>query len=1808
MPLINTNEPISQSRKLDNLDERLKAHDEYQKKLREGYFDKAKQSTPITSVGSTQKPRQESQKSSAIKMPEGFGQLEDIPSSAMDFQEQQQDLYSQINHFDENGQPVNIKDQQKKQDNQFSLQNLFSSESKKRTRQALDRKVGEINALELKQSINPIEFSAEDQKKLDQAYSDYDVYKMATDPMYTKARIDQLAERNREVEAELGKFQRPDDYFGESDLPISPYADPIVKETDQLISFLKSRYAKSAASQYIIESNKTQAETSLGKISRAKELEDLGSQVDKFLDAAETLHNIDKQLGYYSRLDRLTPEQSRNRQQLLFQRTEAYRDYSRLKDSATKFSSWSSGSLTPVRYAQSLVGKLLGASYKDTEELELDIPGKALFDTLDKQLGQSPNSVSGTSFEGTLGKIRNNMKEFHEKNGQLRKEWQSEYEKDMQDIEDWKNGNNWLGAHASVDNYFKAQEQLSHMNGMNPFSAQTILFANPGLMGASNSSWFKSIGGATAKLVGAAASTFGTGGTALAVAGAAGATSLAADVSQGSDENNAEVYQAALERFKSTLESKGVTQDFLNEGFFKLQNDPKMQAFRKQFLKLSGDKGMFSDTFIKGRDGSASERELVGDLADLRQEMNDYIIGQYFAGKWHSANPNANKAHADAVVGANGLYYNDVLSTTRDAIEDAIITCLPIKASARATKAAILGTDTGLKLGKTAQRVTNSIRTQIARAELLGKGIPGNIKRRATEIAIGSSRVAGGAIRGAELVRSEMQEEAEQKLNTDAFRSGKFNSQLNTSIAERVIDDMSKGIPATWDYFIPGDTFGYASDQELIANQNGAILLSLPMALLTQSPRVVNNARKKISAYDTLWQIAQLKKNEDAGTIRQGQIYARHLSPGDKEMILNMFDKFAAANSDTLKNQENDDSVRDNDSALPEEWINEQRENYLNFYKHANNAATIRRADNTGIAYGSEDYGTYVAIDHMYLDKLRDQKKELDNAAQNLADAQIDDQAYLWSDNDAEEKSPDQVLKLQQQDRALAGLAAAYQLKEEADAISESLGRSNYNKRTINKNINLLKKNIKEQFDIDVENKDDLLQHVTDSETFEQLQEKSLEVQKHQQSFDMIKSQLDSFRAKPKSFIKKYNDAAKQDEALEQAIEEDYLNTIQEYDDADRREVLDGDVYVGDDGKTYITKVGEDGSVEKYLYDDKSRSAINEPLPFDKLEYHRAKVAQEKAEKDALDHEHRVNNAEDSVEQPETKPTQPSDKTDKDEDDEDEQESQKVETKLPFNNSPNTVETKPVKRTTKTRSGKKENDAVRIYLPNNREKGYFEVVVDKNYDTDEANGEYSVYFNPSEDEEFTDEEKKTLFDALSEMIPDGGIVSTYVTKDNGISKKDRQDLDRLATEYGFKKTSEHPSKKDKNGKPLTRSWYTKKSKKKIEGFFYVKNPEEQGTGTQKDSGKVVSKDEPKGNNKQQAVLEKLKQKTERDNKYLLRKGGEIVKTGHDYFFKFTNGIIRYVRVHGLAIMDSMFPEDNAVDIDNLTEELKDLRQNDPDAYKARILELQDEFNQYLEQQFGKDSIVYKFHKIDISVYTHDDLMNDMGVPEAVAQIVLRKIPNASVIAGTIIDEIARKVFAGQDVKYSSDYLMAEDAFEDLVQQLKERKQYYEETLGWVLDTTPHIWHCTLRNGQRAAGETDMIAVDRDGKLHILDFKTTKIELENVSQYKNPEYEEDEEAPEWITITDNTVVPEGAEIRSFSKFILGVPSGAKRSYGQQYVRQLTAYSNIITIDDEFEVESIQLVPIYTEKTYGEKGYEELQSIDLTQVGNLSLIHI
>lgn len=127
------------------------------------------------------------------------------------------------------------------------------------------------------------------------------------------------------------------------------------------------------------------------------------------------------------------------------------------------------------------------------------------------------------------------------------------------------------------------------------------------------------------------------------------------------------------------------------------------------------------------------------------------------------------------------------------------------------------------------------------------------------------------------------------------------------------------------------------------------------------------------------------------------------------------------------------------------------------------------------------------------------------------------------------------------------------------------------------------------------------------------------------------------------------------------------------------------------------------------------------------------------------------------------------------------------------------------------------NETIRLYLKSNPSKGYFEVVKDfeDNY--------YSVHFKTSDftNNPFSKEEKTELFQAVADIIPSGGYLSTY----GELTKGGVSGLNRFG-DFGF---TEHGKRevKDRDNNPITIPIWQKNEVSTSETSGYIINEHEE---------------------------------------------------------------------------------------------------------------------------------------------------------------------------------------------------------------------------------------------------------------------------------------------------------------------------------------------------------------------------------------------
>jgi len=204
----------------------------------------------------------------------------------------------------------------------------------------------------------------------------------------------------------------------------------------------------------------------------------------------------------------------------------------------------------------------------------------------------------------------------------------------------------------------------------------------------------------------------------------------------------------------------------------------------------------------------------------------------------------------------------------------------------------------------------------------------------------------------------------------------------------------------------------------------------------------------------------------------------------------------------------------------------------------------------------------------------------------------------------------------------------------------------------------------------------------------------------------------------------------------------------------------------------------------------------------------------------------------------------------------------------------------------------------------------------------------------------------------------------------------------------------------------------------------------------------------------------------------------------------------------------------------------------------------------------------------------------------------------------IIKSILNNIGAGQS--------MSDEQIRKLVIELAGLKKQFDD-LGWTLITNAYTWHAEFPGVGRVAGETDMIGIDRDGKIHIIDFKTSKYsfaETRGVSSLLTDRFKSELNKLTIDDVKNNTPAARkvvnninkqadggyGAELDVVDGKIVVVRKDSgffyqtNKTYGQvqtpfeNYTNQQTVYQMLIQTELGLSVESLEILPYVVSYSY------------------------
>lgn len=1069
---------------------------------------------------------------------------------------------------------------------------------------------------------------------------------------------------------------------------------------------------------------------------------------------------------------------------------------------------------------------------------------------------------------------------------------------------------------------------------------------------------------------------------------------------------------------------------------------------------------------------------------------------------------------------------------------------------------------------------------------------------------------------------SEMLQEGVQAFNQ---RETDYDPQRNRSLADRVFDDLVLGAKAAYIWLNQNDP-EMKGESEIYSQMNATPLLTLFGPGLAQVGVQFRNGMRDLSMIDVVANNIDAERRGNIAELEQGREYAKYISKEDRDEMRKKFDQFrriAGTHADAMSRlnpQASQDALMEQDEHfIPVELIDEQEKDYEDIYTFANSSYAKVLGIRAKARPGSDKYAQVVSMAN-FRNKRRTEafealkQKDKEQAAilgQNALDEYIEEKqvedlyndTMFYGEGQMDTNLDKKIRTSNDLAKMLVHAATLMQIVEDYSALQQLSGKEDTFLNRSKARLAQYKKELKKN-GFDVETYDDVVNALNMSEegsviqdliersknalnSFRGAQERkrangnfeeeygygeaptqndrswtmeeyldaysSMLRERELLEFDfLIQDQLlRDFNEDPNYFIDKWNSRTLSDKQLESILEDDYVNTIRAYESAAAREVKDRDIYVGDDGYWYITKkVGD--KIEKHRYHPNSRKIDSESLWFNPVEYDQAKTAEEQSlSKREASRKANQNIQTGTVQQEPVEETPPD--------------------VNPIPEQPEVID-------------EEDNEPVKIGDFVTTQNGVAQII------GNDEDGRFIISYGAGQPQ--VSVEDPNILKKVTSPISEAEYVTGSIITANDGKKYTVGDVYLESIDPNTYEATYSYDLIDVD----TQEQLPNQTIDQIRQMTTVV-PESL-------TGSTV---EP--NDQQNEVIQMLRDKLESDKKKTKLSNGKKRRSGHDYFIKIKNKITRFVRVHG--VLDNLFDETELQRTKRrqYRYELQQLYDTSKKDFQARVLELQDQYNEQVANKYGRDSEEYDYYSIDLQYYLRGNILNDAGIVDAIASILTAEQPGPAVVVGSIIDKIARAFFdPNQKLSNKPEYRVSDATFNSIVSQLNNLQQRFNE-LGWVVDTNSYTWYGQFSNGIKMAGETDMIAIDREGNIHILDFKTTSdlSKFDTILEYKTEDLSGNEV---WMPISKDRI-PEGAEIRYSSEFLdkIATRSGGeqgKRTYAAQYARQLEAYRLLIQEQTGRKVTSLEVIPFAVQYETKEQKVKKINGVSVYDTVNLSNI--
>lgn len=1263
-----------------------------------------------------------------------------------------------------------------------------------------------------------------------------------------------------------------------------------------------------------------------------------------------------------------------------------------------------------------------------------------------------------------------------------------------------------------VSDYFKHQQEL--VQDLSLFNPKRWIFQAPELIGASMSAPQKQV----ASMLTGLAAAYTTGGASLLATGATYGLNLSA----GADENFANVAQATKDILQADLKAKGQEAEFLADG-------------RKQ---LGNPNATVEDIYYAFNMG-----EYVPRNYKIRQTIMDAAAGslkQFMQGQGvNTLDATFDTAIEVLPIGGLSKASKVIAKKTRlnEVAEDIVV---PIKNSRGGTKLI----HAKQQVGKYINTKANDILKNVAEKTLKHsshvtdyvKQVPARLLTMKEDTKVIRRGITSLAKRNALNSYSEAIEEGLQQEQQYQRADERDDSYFNA--ADQFVNTVLSGPRLWWSYLTYDPETATEQGREIYQNMQGGILGAWLQGGVTSSAQSIVGTAKEIRLDHAVMNNIMADKTGTDSNIEKGKRYAKYIRNGRYVDIKRKLDDYKAGNEQILQQYQD----KSNSLGFPSEMIDDEVKLLNNIAALSQNKDVQKIAKIAG--FNDDDYDTYLALLGVHSDRARQDNVDFTEAL-NDVNKQI---SQLAQQNAQEAGNTEDLVEKQSLISAANRLKSLFQTKAYLEKVEQLTNKQKLLSKRAQRLIDEYNKQngteFKSEQEVDeaaarqgIPVNDDLVESMRNLNMYQLQSELSLNM--------LNRMTTDSKVAKKE--VQNYKKVKKSDEKLRQDIEDEYMNSVL-HDYAVDEAVIDdsNNVYVDRGGRTVVAMRNPEGQVEKRLYDNGEIYPDEDPMEFDKEEWYDYQE-QQKREQEEIDNTQQELDDYMNLRQKSTLTENEQKRLDKYNEKYTAEEIQKI-----LSRQDRQVEHRRLQETAPYFDAEKE------HVPTDH--------IQQEVHVWKINGPWEFERRAQQEAARKQQFEKLAQDLANERELEGRVANFNRTRKGNSTlplNTARTIEDLLSQGYTVEKQgNKYIIRKGDKKTTITKAAYD------YANTYFVENKPaaEEHDDQHDDSG----------------ITEQQTQTLNRIAPFKVTDDGPVkyeLRTGMDYFVQDPDGTIRRrSRVH--SVLPHMFTPHYGKEI---SVELIALRnKGDVEGLKKAIRKYEQKYNEIIDKMFQDEEMRNMYHINMTGYIDYCDLINDAEAFDHVLRIfdaIINdneiKVPKASVISGTIIDDISRRLFAGEDVQYDPSFRMSEETFNKFKDDVLAKKNEFEDA-GYVIVTDRYCWY----TGD-IAGETDMLLIDKDGNIHIVDFKTSQIgKFEESKVYKG-------------------------NVPAIDKLL----SGAHFTSREEYTNQLSLYADMIQELSTIPVLDIRLLGYHTKLDLSKDGrsLNSIQSIDAPQEVYLAQKH-